>query len=394
MRPAIDLVEWGKPQVLDLTDEEYETLSALDLVTVSRKSPHGFAVKPGRKVGSVRAGGMQVNVRPKVADIKRLLFFIGYCSNPSMWRDEFVRLEKAEGLFPAVAESFVRLASRAVEQGLLQGYTTRADRLSVIRGRVHFRDQLTKNFGLPLPVAVEFDDFTTDTTENSIVLLAALRLLSMPDIGVNARQRLSRIRLLMDDITVPSKSIGRPKWRPNRLNVRYHDVLRLSEVILDNSSFDQRNGPLAVSGFMFDMWRVYEDFVTGSISMAMRQFGGHAETQSEHFVDKASRIRFRPDLVWRDNNGSPVAVVDAKYKAERPKGFPEADLYQMLTYCSVLNLKEGHLVYAKGNEPARVHEIRNCGITIHCHALDLGLPPRELLQTIDSLAGAILHKTP
>ncbi|MQY18399.1 McrC family protein [Nocardia macrotermitis] len=390
----LDLVEWGDTGSIDLSPEEYEALVGLKVSKVTRRSHGKYSVKPQKHVGSVKFGDVQLNIRPKITEINRLLFFIGYCSNPAIWRDEFVRLEKADGLFPAVAESFVRLASHSIDQGLLQGYATVADRLSVVRGRVRFRDQITRNFGMPLPVAVEYDDFTCDVAENKMILLATLRLLGMTDIEGAARQRLSRIRAMLDDITLPRKWEGTPKWSANRLNVRYHDTLRLAEVILDNSSFNQDNGPLAVSGFMFDMSKIYEDFVTGSLGMAMRQFGGNPKLQESRYLDKGSHVKIRPDLVWYGDNGNPIAVVDAKYKSERPKGFPEVDLYQMLAYCSVLGLPEGHLIYAKGNGAARTHEIHNCGITIHCHTLDLASPPDTLLKNIELLAHVIMRRKP
>ncbi|MFB8274244.1 McrC family protein [Nocardia colli] len=392
MRPSIDLVEFGPAQIAELSVREYEALSELGIATVKKERAGQYSIKPGSKVGSVTYGDIQINVRPKITELNRLLFFVGYCSNPAIWREEFVYLDKAPGLYPAVAESFSRLASRAIEGGLLQGYQTRSDSQALVRGRVQFREQVMRNYGLPLPIAVEYDDFTTDIVENQIVLLATLRLLGIPDIGTDARQRLSRLRWVLDEITMLPNRGRAPDCHLGRVNARYHDLLRLSEVILDNSSFDQHNGSLAVSGFMFDMWRIYEDFVTGAIAMAMRRLGGHPKTQFESPLDKAAKIRFRPDLVCFDDNDVPVAVVDAKYKAERRKGFPEADLYQMLVYCTVLKLSEGHLVYAKGNGPAKIHEIRNCGIIIHCHALDLALPPNQLLAEIDSLVGMILHK--
>ncbi|MGV9680872.1 McrC family protein [Nocardia sp. NPDC003482] len=390
MRPPLDLVEYGPARLVDLSRGEYETLAELGIVKVDSKSTNRYTIKPGGKVGSVRLGDLQINVKPKITELKRLLFFIGYCSSPAIWREEFVQLEKADGLFPAVAESFVRLTTRALERGLLQGYGTRADQLPVLRGRVRFHDQTKRNFGLPVPIAVEYDDFTFDIPENQIVLLATLRLLGLPDIGADARHRLGHIRKLLDDVTVYPKRSATPRWKLNRLNARYQDVLRLSEVILDNSSFHQMSGSLTVSGFMVEMWRVYEDFVEGALKMSMRPFGGHAKAQHEQYLDKASRVRFRPDIIWFDSADNPIAVVDVKYKAQRINKFPEADLYQMLAYCSALGLKEGHLVYAKGNESPRVHEINNCGITVYCHALDLGSPPDVLLESIEALAKLIV----
>ena len=51
-----------------------------------------------------------------------------------------------------------------------------------------------------------------------------------------------------------------------------------------------------------------------------------------------------PDLVWY-RGGEALAVIDAKYKAEKVAGYPNADLYQMLAYCTALGLPAGHLVY-------------------------------------------------
>ncbi len=47
-----------------------------------------------------------------------------------------------------------------------------------------------------------------------------------------------------------------------------------------------------------------------------------------------------------------------------PPGYPDADLYQLLAYCTILGLRHGHLVYTRGDgEPAR-HTIRRSGIQL------------------------------
>lgn len=84
-----------------------------------------------------------------------------------------------------------------------------------------------------------------------------------------------------------------------------------------------------------------------------------------------------------------VAVADAKYKAEKPSGYPNADLCQLLAYCTVLGLPVGHLIYAAGNEVPARHVVRGSGVEIVCHALDLSRPPAELLASVQDLAAAI-----
>jgi hypothetical protein len=52
-------------------------------------------------------------------------------------------------------------------------------------------------------------------------------------------------------------------------------------------------------------------------------------------------------------------------RVRQPEGFLDADLYQLLAYCTALHLPTGHLVHAKGSAPHAAHRIRNTGIRIH-----------------------------
>ena len=101
-------------------------------------------------------------------------------------------------------------------------------------------------------------------------------------------------------------------------------------------------------------------------------------------LDEDANLPIRPDFVWLEE-GRPRIVADAKYKAEKPSGFPQADLYQMLAYCTVLGLPVGHLVYAKGNEDAREHVVRPAGVRIVANTLDLQAEPASLLRSVSGL---------
>ncbi len=121
--------------------------------------------------------------------------------------------------------------------------------------------------------------------------------------------------------------------------------------------------------------------------------GGRVAGQDRHFLDHAAKVKLVPDLVWY-RNGRPVAVADVKYRAEKPDGYPNADLYQMLAYCVALRLPRGHLIYARGSaEPAR-HVIREAGTEILTHVLDLGVPPADLLAQVSQLADLVGEALP
>ena len=148
------------------------------------------------------------------------------------------------------------------------------------------------------PVAVEYDDFTVDIAENQLLLLAAKRLVTVSRINEQARRRLQRLRLVLADVTAPPRGAVLPTWRRTRLNARYHSALALAQIVLAAESFEHRIGHLRVTGYMFDMWRVFEDFVTTALQEALRSFGRYSVSQAALCLDVAERVDVRPDLLW------------------------------------------------------------------------------------------------
>jgi 5-methylcytosine-specific restriction enzyme subunit McrC len=270
---------------------------------------------------------------------------------------------------------------------LLQGYRTTEETSLVVRGRVREADQIRRHHGRFPPAEILHDEYTTDIAENRLLRTACERLCRLPGgIPADVRGRLLRLRVRLADITPVGHGHGPPTWRPTRLNARYQHALRLAELVLRGASVEHRPGDVTVSGFLFDMAKVFEDFVTVALREALAGSGGRCVFQAGHHLDERGAIRVIPDLVRYADDGTPLAVADAKYKAEKPEGFPDADLYQMLAYCTALDLPEGHLVYAKGNGPHTAHRVLNARITIHQHTLELDQPPAGLLTEVRNLA--------
>lgn len=380
----LTLTEGAPPQLIRLDRTVADALRGSEVASVEyTDSSHEWLVSAAGKIGVVRVGDVQVTVKPKV-DIDRLVFMMGYARNPSYWRDDRVQLDPEVDLPEALAEAFRRLATRALEQGLLKGYRSIEDTTSVMRGRIREADQIKRRFGRLIPLEVRYDDFTVDIAENQILLAATHRLLRMPGLNRRTRHGLQRLRLQLADVTLLPVGL-RPSWRASRLNARYVSALRVAEMILDGRSFEQRVGELTVTGFLFSMATIFEDFVCVALREQMKPYGGSSTLQYRTHLDVAETVRIRPDFVWKRDR-VPQVVADAKYKAEKPTGFPQADLYQLLAYCTVLGLPEGHLVYAKGEEQARLVEVAGSPVRIHCHTVDLTVPPAALVEQVRVLA--------
>jgi 5-methylcytosine-specific restriction enzyme subunit McrC len=389
----IELTELGPDTDWRLTPAQGRRLARSGVVRAvpSPYDPDSWLVGTAGKVGAALIGDIEVRITPKVP-IGRLLFLVGYAQHGPAWQTEDVTLPEVLGLVPVMAQVLWRQTERAVHQGLLPGYVTLEETAYVLRGRMRETEQLHRHRGLPIPLEIRHDEFTIDIPENQILRTACERMLQVP--GVEAESLLRLRRLLRDfaDVTPLDRKDVAPAWQPTRLNARYHTALRLAELVLRATSVEEGVGGVTVHGFLLDMPKLFEDFVTVALREALvTTHGGRVDDQDPHHFDETGKVLLRPDIVWK-LRGTALAVVDAKYKAEKPAGYPNADLYQLLAYCTVLGLHRGHLVYAKGSEEPARHIVRRSNIEIICHAINLDTEPAALLDQIRELADFISRR--
>lgn len=173
--------------------------------------------------------------------------------------------------------------------------------------------------------------------------------------------------------------------RFTRLNERYRPAVRLAELILRSGGIRFGEGATTSVAFLFDMYVVFEDFLTAGLREAFETLGGRVQAQHRWSLDVEGGIVIRPDVTWWDG---PLCreVVDAKYKSLASKAMPSADVYQLFAYCTAYGLDRGHLVYAAGNEEPSRYRVRNSGVELSVHALDLGREPDDLLRDVQALA--------
>lgn len=389
----VELVEFGPERSIELDDEEGRALTSVQAIQAAPDPfvPGHWRVRAKGTVGVAAlrlpgGGSLELRIAPKLP-IARLLYLLGFRQNGSGWRDEDVQVAADEELVPALARLFAGQADIALRQGLLKGYRSVDETALVMRGRVRMCEQARRHHGRLMPLETTYDQFTEDIAENQLLRTAGERLLRMPSgIPDAVRTRLLRLRAQLAEVTPVPRGSALPAWHPTRLNARYHSALRLAEIVLRAYSVESAPGDVTVSGFLFDMALVFEDFVTATLLEALAPEPGYCAPQATVHLDEQGAIRMIPDFVRYAENGTPLAVADAKYKAEKPAGFPDADLYQMLAYCTALELSSGHLLYANGNAPRKTHRVRGSGIVIHQHVVDLDQPPAELRRSMHALS--------
>ncbi|MFC4562854.1 McrC family protein [Nocardiopsis mangrovi] len=399
----VELIEYGEAEECPgLSEAQWATLRDCRLVKVEQKGKALRRVKAstsriGATVVGSGAGAVELRIRPKLP-IKRILFMAGYAYSRLRWQDHELHVEEHEELLPALADVFARMAERTLARNVLMGYRTVEQALPVVRGQIRTSDQVNRHFGMALPVEVSYSDPTIDTPENRILLTAAERLLALPDVDTTTRRLLHRVVGRLPGVARLHPGAAAPRWIATRLNAGYWSVLGLAEVVLRGNSFETADGQIhSVDGLLMIMHDVFEDFVTKALADALRPYGGSCHPQDTRtYLDHARTVQLIPDLVYDapGPNGTeyPRAVVDAKYKVGRDSGGNPTDLYQALAYCTALDLRSGHLVYASGaGVRAKEHRFNGKeGVVIHQHELELDRPPAAVLAQIDVIAKMIV----
>jgi len=388
------LTEHAPTEAVSLNVAQVAALKRLvpDLViSPSGAAPGRYDVTPGSYVGVIRTSDLSIEIRPKLA-IDRVLFMLSYALRPEHWPPIDFDFAPASGLLEAIIPGFLSQVRRAFSHGILQGYRAEDAALLTVRGRIRFDDQIRDRYGICPPIEVRFDDFTEDIEVNRIIKAALSRLAQLARLTDVTRRSLRAYRGSLERVALVEYSPALlPEITYDRLNQHYLPAVELGKLILRSTSFDLESGGLRATSMLFDMNRVFEDFVVIALREALglgkQSFPQGARGRQFH-LDRGQRIRLEPDISWWEGDRCQF-VGDVKYKRVNAPGVKHPDLYQMLAYTVAADLPAGLLIYAGGEGESVTHEVRMLGKRIRVLPLDLSGSPQELLAQMDMLAEVV-----
>lgn len=358
-----------------LSRDEAVALNGTKLVTATPEG-EGWRVAAGQWIGAVRCGDLDVRVAPKVGAIKvlellaRAMGVRGLRVDPTQ-----ISFSDDTDLSAVLAVLFEREARLALALGPQRGYRSEEQSLPVVRGRIRLVDQALRRYGMVTPIEVIVDEWTFDTDDNRRLLAATQLLLDLPGIPPSTIHGLRHVERTFVGVNLPASGAVLAQWRATRLNAHLHKLLGLSDLALGGSSVEYRVGNVVASGFALNMSWVFEVLVARLLSeLCMTHGATHLILQESVQLDKGNRLTIRPDLILA-HGSDVVAVADTKYKVLNDSGaFPNADAYQLITYCLRFGLSTGHLIYAgKGGELPGQYLVQGAEVEIMVHAIDLAV---------------------
>ena len=399
---AIDLTEYGSC-TRELSVPQRKALAALRFgkqpvlgIEVAQDKEEGFyTLRAGSIVGALDLDGLSLHIKPKVT-IQRLIYLASYAMGEKGTvdlRKEQFDFKREGSVADELAWRLGRAAADAFARGLWHDYRVEEEALHTVRGRIMVAEQIRRRFDMPLPVEVRYDEYTEDVLANRLIKAATRLLRGMGLNNSQAREGLRHIDATLENVTpvrYPPNDV--PEVKFTRLNDHYKDAVAIARLVLRHwfhEAARDENG-VRVPGFLMDMNKVFEQFVTRKLREVMgvsEQTLRSDDGRPSCTLTTKGRFGLKPDFSWWEN-GVCTFVGDAKYKRIDDRAAPNADIYQALAYATAFDLPGALLVYAKGEEDreSATHCVRHACKRIEVFAVDLDGDIAAIDESIEELA--------
>lgn len=378
------ILEWEKlpygPDSSDITTIPQEAADRLAVVaqgsTLSGRGGGGIlehgrhALRARGMVGVMVAEGCTLEILPKIdpvvegsADVRdaairrRLIHMISVALDLKIDVGAIAELDwQRHTLLEILIRVFSEKLVDAVRQGMPRQYVEHEDDLPALRGALNIPRQFTRNAVNPSRLACRFDMLSIDIALNRIMKATVLHLARISQSAANQR-RLRELAFVYAEIRdIPADNAKREHVIIDRTNKRWQDLLSLGRLLLQNRFQNTTGGNSTGVSLLFDMSRLFEEYVGRLISRAVvgseyqvsRQ-GGRLFCLTE---EKTERRLFqtKPDLLIR-RGGEVIHVIDTKWKRitrridDAKQGVSQADVYQMMAYGQLYQSSRLTLLY-------------------------------------------------
>jgi len=356
-------------------------------ITPSFEGKGRYDITPQHYIGQITLPtGRTLTLSPRFG-VGNLFYLLTYAHRLANFKPDAAWYEESSDLLALLVKIFVENTEDLIRKGLYKAYFAREGNHKLVRGKVLLPAHLKENRWRKDRVYCQYAEATADVLENQILKFILALLASQTYRLENLKERLQVSYRYLDEVSwtpVQVEALSRVVY--NRLNEHYRTVLSLCELFLRNLSIQSRPGGVKFFSFLLDTSRVFEQFVAGILK---EKLAGHPSlslsSQESRWLDREATRNFSPDLILYRKD-EPVLVLDTKYKAM--EGGPDSeDLYQILTYCHSLGVKEGMLLY-----PTRLDWRLETwqGVTIRAWGMDLQKGPARLEDDLKGFTRQIL----
>lgn len=270
---------------------------------------------------------------------KRLAFMLSQVYKLNVQTTAPANLQwKPSVLLNIFLKKFLDEVAVLLNRGLIKTYRKTDGNRTALKGKLLFNKQIAYNCVHQERFYVRYTTYDYNHILNRIIrqaLLAICDITNSSDIKGRATSTLFNFPEL-DEIAVTPELFSRLIY--DRKSEDYRNVIKLAEMILLNYSPDLHHGSNHVWTLMFDMNKLWEEFVYFTLKRKLHDCSVTAQKQKNLWqkVCTNSIKHVKADIVIQNKEG--IFVLDTKWKMPLFNGRiapPDADLHQMYVYLDI-----------------------------------------------------------
>jgi 5-methylcytosine-specific restriction enzyme subunit McrC len=395
VRRTLRLTE-RSPRVVRLGRAEVDHLLAhhrghVELLPTDRRGR--YRLTPLGHVGVILTPNRRLVIRPKLP-VRDLFHLLGRGAElPAV--EDHAAAEPGWELLDLLALHLARLLEERARAGLLRSYRERDEELPFLQGRLDLAAQLREPPHGRDGFHCRHDAFGPDVPCNQAPRATAEALLRSPALGEEMRPVLRQALHGFADIAPAPLSPGLfDAALADPRAADYRPLLHLCRLLADGLQTGESTGPTPAPGFLIDLGRVFEGYLTRGLQ---RHLDGRAgltvEAQPLTTVhapaDGLPPLQVRPDIVIR-RDGRADVVVDAKWKRLAGSPLVTADVYQALAYGTALAARRVVLIYPGRRDRRWAYPLTESPLRLEVRTLRVTGPRTELERSLRRLARSLV----
>jgi len=256
-------------------------------------------------------------------------------------------------LFNIFIKKFIDEVAVLLNRGLIKTYRKTEGNRTALKGKLLFNKQIAYNCVHQERFYVKYTTYDYNHILNRI-LRQALQLI--PFITTSSDLKGKAVSMLFNFPELPEIEATPDLFRNllyDRKSEDYREAIQLAEMILLNFMPDLQHGGAGVWALMFDMNKLWEEFIYVTLQRGLAKDGYEVlPQQKKQFWTGKRTVKIKPDIIITKNGNT--FVLDTKWKIPRDeKGriSPSVgDLHQLFAYHKIFNAEKVALLYPSFGE--------------------------------------------
>lgn len=245
-------------------------------------------------------------------------------------------------------ELFLNEVEYLLYRGLTKNYRKTEGNINALKGSLQFSKNLQHNLVRQERFFTKYTVYDVKHTLH-IILYKTLKLLKKINTNPNLQSKINGLLLSFPEM--PDAKITAPTFDKlvfNRKTEHYRNAIEIAKLLLLNYHPDVSKGRNHVLALMFDMNKLWEQFVYISLKKKLKDFSQDitisAQNRKNFWQPETGSVSFmKPDVVIHINKD--CYVLDTKWKNIADNNPTPEDLRQLFVYSQYFNAPKVALVY-------------------------------------------------